>query len=311
QLFARLDQPLHPSQTPSLVYFCSLGGPTWNRSAPASGCEFCLMMNFSGQNRGFVYTKYGDPQSAAVCSLHSHKLQDGIHLVVCHSTEKWQLCLEELPAGMKQQQLLQVLHGLSEGVESSHPEVVLCVSHYAASMAKKVLCEEFKRKFGIVIGVKCLTFAGKPKKESEGTGKALVSPPPGFAKKAPKPCPLPHSHRVDDELLLVRSSAFSAVGHPLPPRQAAHPGREMPALDAVALLQGVCDLFNFSPPKYDVQYCYTEPGGFLCFVYQVVILGAVLPITGTAHILPGSSPGAMREEVCCIAAEHVLTSLKA
>ncbi|XP_018588990.1 dead end protein 1 [Scleropages formosus] len=328
------------------------GGPPpgWNGPAPGSGCEvyisriprdvyedrliplfqavaplyeFRLMMNFSGQNRGFAYAKYGDPQSAgaAVCSLHGHELQEGVHLVVRHSTEKRQLCLEELPTGMKREQLLQVLRALSEGVESvtlkatrdekSIAAVVLYASHYAASMAKKVLCEEFKRRFGIAIGVKWLTFAGKPKKESEGMGKALVSPPPGFAKKAPKPCPLPHSHRVDGELLPVRSLPFSAVGHPLPPKQAAPPGREIPGLDAVSLLQGVCDLFNLGPPRYDVRYSHAEPGGFLCFVYQVVVPGAALPITGTAHILPGSSPGAMREEVCCIAAEHVLTSLKA
>uniref|UniRef100_A0A671LCL6 RRM domain-containing protein n=1 Tax=Sinocyclocheilus anshuiensis TaxID=1608454 RepID=A0A671LCL6_9TELE len=55
--------------------------------------EFRLMMNFSGQNRGFAYAKYGDPvtASAAVMTLHHYRLPEGGCLTVRKSTEKRQL----------------------------------------------------------------------------------------------------------------------------------------------------------------------------------------------------------------------------
>ncbi|KAG7283122.1 hypothetical protein CRUP_033068 [Coryphaenoides rupestris] len=60
-------------------------GPLW---------EFRLMMNFSGQTRGFAYAKYGTRAlaAAAVSQLHGHELEPGIYLNVRHSTEKRQLC---------------------------------------------------------------------------------------------------------------------------------------------------------------------------------------------------------------------------
>ncbi|KAL4631369.1 hypothetical protein GN956_G15014 [Arapaima gigas] len=284
--------------------------------------EFRLMMNFSGQNRGFAYAKYSNPHGASVAvrSLNGHELEEGVHLVVRHSTEKRQLCLEELPSGTKQEQLLKVLCGLSDGVETvslkatvdeNVTAVVQYASHYAASMAKKVLHEEFKKLFGITVIVKWRMFPRKPKKESESLRKVLQSPPPGFTQKAPKPCPLPPSRQVADELLSMRCSPFSAIGHPLPPKSVAPPGIKLRAMDAVALLQTVCDLFGMGPPKYNVKYCYPEPSGFLCFTYQVIIPGVAQSFTGTAHTLPGSSPAVMREEVCRFAAERVLKSLKA
>lgn len=115
--------------------------------------EFRLMMNFSGQNRGFAYAKYGDPQSAATAIrfLHKHELQQGVQLAVRRSTEKRQLSLGDLPTSVNQERLLQVLQGLSEGVEAvsvkfgkggkRNTASVHYTTHYTASMAKKVLCE--------------------------------------------------------------------------------------------------------------------------------------------------------------------------
>lgn len=76
-------------------------GPLW---------EFRLMMNFSGQNRGFAYAKYGSPAvaSKAIHLLHNYRLEPGICLSVCLSTEKRHLCIGDLPNNTRQEDLLQV-----------------------------------------------------------------------------------------------------------------------------------------------------------------------------------------------------------
>lgn len=85
-----------------LIPLFSTVGPLW---------EFRLMMNFSGQNRGFAYAKYGS-QAIAVCAiqlLHGHMIEPGVFLCVRRSTEKRQLCIGGLPSSTRQAQLLQVL----------------------------------------------------------------------------------------------------------------------------------------------------------------------------------------------------------
>lgn len=84
-----------------LIPLFSSVGPLW---------EFRLMMNFSGQNRGFAYAKYGSPAVAtdAIRLLHGHMLEPGFHLSVRRSTEKRHLCLGDLPAATRQEDLLKV-----------------------------------------------------------------------------------------------------------------------------------------------------------------------------------------------------------
>ncbi|XP_074503931.1 dead end protein 1 isoform X2 [Sebastes fasciatus] len=127
-----------------LIPLFSSVGPLW---------EFRLMMNFSGQNRGFAYGKYGSPAVAteAIRLLHGHMLEPGFRLSVRRSTEKRHLCIGNLPATTRQQDLLQVLRVLAEGVERTSVKagpgiegvsaIVTFSSHHAASMAKKVLVE--------------------------------------------------------------------------------------------------------------------------------------------------------------------------
>lgn len=116
--------------------------------------EFRLMMNFSGQNRGFAYAKYGDTASAAAAirALNLYPLQSGVRLAVRRSTEKRQLCLSDLPHSMERNELLMVLRQIADGVEgvtmrTTGPKekdvsaLVHYSSHYAASMAKKVLMQ--------------------------------------------------------------------------------------------------------------------------------------------------------------------------
>lgn len=68
------------------------------------------MMNFSGQNRGFAYAKYGSPAIAtsAIRLLHGHMLEPGFFLSVRRSTEKRHLCLGDLPTAIRQEDLLKV-----------------------------------------------------------------------------------------------------------------------------------------------------------------------------------------------------------
>ncbi|KAL4657644.1 hypothetical protein GN956_G5038 [Arapaima gigas] len=194
-------------------------------------CEFRLMMNFSRKNRGFAYVRYDNPTVPAWPSA------------PCMATSCRRVCIWR------------------QHRKTDITAVIQYASHYAASVAKKVLGEEFKKKFGKTISVKWLMFLLKPKKESKSLRKVLQSPLPGFTQKAPKPCPLPSSRQVVDESLPARCSPFSAVGHPPPLKLVAPPGRELQAVDTVALLQVVCDLFGLGPPKYNMKFCYRGQRG--------------------------------------------------
>jgi len=68
------------------------------------------MMNFSGQNRGFAYAKYGTAATAtdAIRLLHGYMLEPGFRLSVRRSTEKRHLYIVDLPTATKREDLLQV-----------------------------------------------------------------------------------------------------------------------------------------------------------------------------------------------------------
>lgn len=68
------------------------------------------MMNFSGQNRGFAYAKYGSQiiAASAIQLLHGHMIEPGVCLCVRHSTEKRKLCIRGFPGTTRQTDLLQV-----------------------------------------------------------------------------------------------------------------------------------------------------------------------------------------------------------
>lgn len=68
------------------------------------------MMNFSGQNRGFGYARYGSQAIAsnAIQLLHGHMIKPGVSLSVYHSMEKRQLCIGGLPSTTRNAHLLQV-----------------------------------------------------------------------------------------------------------------------------------------------------------------------------------------------------------
>ncbi|XP_023268927.1 dead end protein 1-like [Seriola lalandi dorsalis] len=166
-----------------LIPLFSSVGPLW---------EFRLMMNFSGQNRGFAYAKYSSSGVAAnaVRLLHGHELAPGIRLSVCHSTEKRHLCIEGLPVTIRQGHLLQVLRVLAEGVETVFLKtgpgiegvsaVVGFSSHHAASMAKRILMEALKEQFAVTVSIKWESTgkpnSGKPSPPRKPSKKPLASP---------------------------------------------------------------------------------------------------------------------------------------
>ncbi|KAJ8337529.1 hypothetical protein SKAU_G00364950 [Synaphobranchus kaupii] len=288
--------------------------------------EFRLMMNFSGQNRGFAYAKYRDPQSAAAAirSLHQYQLHQGAPLAVRRSTEKRQLCLGDLPAGVDRERLSQVLRSLSEGVEGVSLKfgkggkrvtaIVHYSTHYNASMAKKVICEAFKRRFGMIITVKWFSFSSKPRQDEEEEEEEEVGETFPATKGFPKQCPLPPCRPLDrdrpphqEKFLNLLAPGFSPdtrCPSPMP-----RVDRTPAPMDAVAILLRVCEVFKVGPPLYELQFLHTGSNGFLYFAYRVMIPGFRFPYTGVAQILPGTSAPLLRSEVQRAAAERILKHL--
>ncbi|XP_072529664.1 dead end protein 1 [Salminus brasiliensis] len=343
------------NQIPRDVYEDSLI-PLFQSVAPLY--EFRLMMNFSGQNRGFAYAKYGDPVSAvtAIQALNHYQLQEGVRLVVRKSTEKRQLCLGDLPSGMGREELLMVLRLLTEGVEGvtmkagglKGKDVFALVhysSHYAASMAKKVLVQGFKKQFGICISVRWMSCGSKFRQDERCEQNPLAhpglkplvkpSPPPRFQMTRPTQLPKyadplppppppppssllpplpPPSHALLSPLPQHNQHFSRAVGGPAPhvrngmvPLTTRRPN--LSSHDAVSQLQWLCELHGLGVPLYDVRYHHTGPDGFLHFNYRVIIPRLPIPLCGAVQVLPGPSITSMEEEVHRATAEQVIKTM--
>nr|AQY10189.1 dead end [Colossoma macropomum] len=353
------------------------GGPPpgWSGPVPGSGCEvfisqiprdvfedcliplfqsiaplyeFRLMMNFSGQNRGFAYAKYGDPATAAAAiqALNQYPPQEGVRLVVRKSTEKRQLCLGDLPSGMGREELLMVLRLVSEGVEGVTVKAVgskgkdVCAlvhysSHYAASMAKKVLVQDFKKRFGVSISVRWMPDSSKFRQQEHAEEISLAppglkhlaklsAPPPRFPitrpthlrnyrDPLPPPLPsLPPPPAAPPSPPPPPTQGFSrAVGGPAPhvrngmvPLITRRP--DLMSHDSVVQLQWLCELHGLGVPLYDVRYHHTSPDGFLHFNYRVIIPRLPVPLSGVVQILPGISANTMEDEVHRAVAEQAI-----
>ncbi|XP_029351554.1 dead end protein 1-like [Echeneis naucrates] len=212
-----------------LIPLFSSVGPLW---------EFRLMMNFSGQNRGFAYAKYSSSSVAdtAICLLHGYPLAPGVRLSVCHSTEKRHLCIDGLPATTRQGDLFQVLQLLVEGVErvslmkgpgtGGVSAMVAFLSHHTASMAKKVLVEAFKKHFLLDVWVQWQSAEARPSPD-----KTLL---PGNPTRGPRGTKPPRHVPNSPQLSVPPASSASrprtppgfcrAVGGPTGPCSVALPG---------------------------------------------------------------------------------------
>ncbi|XP_051805896.1 dead end protein 1-like [Acanthochromis polyacanthus] len=211
-----------------LIPLFSSVGPLW---------EFRLMMNFSGQNRGFAYAKYGTSAVAtdAIRLLNGHMLEPGFRLSVRRSIEKRQLCIGDLPDATRQQDLLQVLRVFAEGVEkvslktgpgiNGVSAIVTFSSHHSASMAKKVVVEAFKKHFALTVSIKW-----------QSTEKHNPNEPQPL-QKPPKSLPLP-----------LKPPRYACRHPSLPPRLAVPP----------SISPGFCRAVGGPPVPQQLQpsFCY-------------------------------------------------------
>ncbi|XP_077420516.1 dead end protein 1 [Vanacampus margaritifer] len=298
----------------TLLPLFSSVGPLW---------EFRLMMNFSGQNRGFAYAKYGSAGVAknAIRQLNGHMLEPGFQIFVCQSTEKRRLYIADLPADTKQEMFLQVLRGLIQGVESlslrSGPEiegvsaVVVFSSHYIASMAKRELVKAFQNLFALRISVKWM----RPMKPSSDESllpqksKSLVAPTPKIPYSKANVSQILAEPSPGPELPSFFSSDFCRnVGGPIIRRTPASHQRLLPVAlspSPVTELQNKCALAGIAMPRFEFIHNRVMPDGFLHLNYQVSILGlGVFP--GQVRILPGPSATTTLERAREAAAQQVL-----
>ncbi|XP_055034484.2 dead end protein 1 [Misgurnus anguillicaudatus] len=329
------------------------GGPPpgWHGPAPGPGCEvfishiprnvfedtliplfqsvgtlyeFRLMMNFSGQNRGFAYAKYGDQVTAitAVKTLNQHRIADGVRLMVRRSMEKRQLWIEDLPPDVSQDELLMMLRQISEGVEDvtlkfSGPKgrevaaVVSYFTHIAASMANKVLVEALKKQYGMSVTVRWMTFTAKSKNVEKMTKQDNAPSAPPNLKPLSKP--FSHLHPQPSHHIIPTHTApqpfIRAVGAPVTqPRN--EPISQSPARrDAASQLKWLCEVNKLGTPRYEARYNHIGPDGFLYFTYKVMIPALSFPLYGSVQILPGTSARAMKGEVHRATAEQVIQTI--
>ncbi|KAM7000763.1 dead end protein 1 [Tautogolabrus adspersus] len=299
-------------------------GPLW---------EFRLMMNFSGQNRGFAYAKFGSPALAAdaIRLLNGHMLEPGIRLSVRRSTEKRHLCVGELPASTRQEDLLQVLRVLADGVErvslkagpgiDGVSAIVAFSSHHAASMAKKVLVEAFKKQFSLTVSIKWQSTVkasgDEPLPPQKPSKSLLPSPlkPPRHILNSPRPSSLPPRLARPPS---IPPGFCRAVGRPTalqhhhPPSSnpiQGHQGPPASSVSPVVLLCKVCEASGVGQPLYEMYFSHAGPDGFLYFAYKVSIPGIPTAFKGLVMILPGPSYSTMLEEARRAAAQQVLQSV--
>uniref|UniRef100_A0A3Q2SUI8 Dead end protein 1 n=1 Tax=Fundulus heteroclitus TaxID=8078 RepID=A0A3Q2SUI8_FUNHE len=209
-----------------LIPLFSSVGPLW---------EFRLMMNFSGQNRGFAYAKYGTPAlaSEAISKLNGYTLEPNWNICVRQSTEKRCLCIQNLPPTSDQEVLMQVLQRLVDCVErvslkagsriKGVSAVVAFSSHYTASMAKKEL-EKFRKRFSLEV-----TVIWDPE---ENLKRKLTWVSRKAPRILPQPCFMPDRQHMTQPSALrqhlpvpprVSQGFCRAVGEPLFPRHPQSP----------------------------------------------------------------------------------------
>ncbi|KAM9795587.1 dead end protein 1 [Neosynchiropus ocellatus] len=302
-----ISQIPHDVYEDVLIPLFSRIGPLW---------EFRLMMNFSGQNRGFAYAKYGSSASAseAVYQLDGVMIEPGHHLTVRHSTEKRRLYITRLPSYIEQRWLRQVLCGLFDGVQDVSLKTerftmttyadVNFKSHHDASMAKKDLVQAFRKHFQLSVDVQWyLPSVTQSPAELSPAHHATHYPFPGLST-----CEQ-FRHLTPSQFA---SSGFcdSALGGPIvSPRSLT---REEPsAFSATPMmrLKKMCEATWLCQPQYELCYSHRDANGFLVFHYKVVVRGFSGAFTGMITLCPGRDASDTKAAAQQAAAQQVLRSL--
>uniref|UniRef100_A0A672FJ92 RRM domain-containing protein n=1 Tax=Salarias fasciatus TaxID=181472 RepID=A0A672FJ92_SALFA len=313
-----------------LIPLFSLVGPLW---------EFRLMMNFSGQNRGFAYAKYATAELAAsaIRLLDGYAVEPGYRLSVRRSTEKRHLCIHNLPASFQPDDVLRALRLLADGVEdvTLKPEdkgdtraaIVAFSSHHAASMAKKVIVESKSSP------VRSSTVPSGPLRSRQVLHGPVRSSeiPSGPLRSQSRPQSRPH---VSTKWLSAVNEVHKppcqqrpappppgtgppsgppplcgALGGPAVPEGPARPPPE--EASPVLLLRRLCQRTGFGEPLYDLRYSHTGSDGFLYFAYSVTIGGVCGAFRGQVTILPGPPTAAVLREAQREAAAQLLQRVQA
>ncbi|XP_053735504.1 dead end protein 1 isoform X2 [Synchiropus splendidus] len=299
------------SQVPRDVYedvlipLFSRIGPLW---------EFRLMMNFSGQNRGFAYAKYGSPAIAfeAIRLLDGFMIEPGHHLIVRRSTEKRRLHITQLPSNIEQQWLHQVLRawfdGLqdvslkTEGVTMKTFADVKFNSHHNASMAKKDLVLAFRKHFQLTVEVQWYSSS-----VMQNSANHL------FPSINPSPCPstseqFRHLHPNQFTNPVFRESV---VGGPMisPCSLTLKESSVFSSSTPVMRLKEMCEATWLCQPKYELCYSHQEANGFLAFHYKVFVRGFNAAFTGIIALYPGPKASDTEAAAQQAAAQQVLQAL--
>ncbi|CAF92275.1 unnamed protein product [Tetraodon nigroviridis] len=264
--------------------------------------EFRLMMNFSGQNRGFAYAKYGSQviAASAVQLLHGHVIKPGVSLCVRPSTEKRQLSIGGLPVTTKHADLLQVLRAMCEGVETVSVKaepgiagvsaIVTFSSHHAATNAKKLVMEEFKKQYAIKVTINWLPAVNPTSHDvlppqtlvNVFCGSSELSNSPGFCKAVGGPTAAQHGCSTTSSLMSATSPTM--------------------------LLDYLCRKNGFGRPHCEISCHHAEPDGYLHFSYKVFNRG-MNTLEGVIMILPGVTAASTMEEARRAVAQQVLCKL--
>ncbi|KAM9824887.1 dead end protein 1 isoform 1-T1 [Syngnathus typhle] len=296
-----------------LIPLFSSVGPLW---------EFRLMMNFSGQNRGFAYAKYGSAKVAkhAIRCLNGSMLAPGVRIFVCPSSEKRKLYLTPLSTTIREDDLLQELRKMVEGVESlslmSGPEtmtvsaVVVFSTHYMASIAKKTLGQAFLKRFGVCISIqwKCREKVNDELHLPEKY-ESFPASTPKFSELAQHMAEISQMpHRAPQSPSFISAAFWGAVGEPVVPKSATCPPTAALSVSPVIFLQNCCAVSGLGLPQFEFIYSYAQPDEVYHFDYKVRVPGlGVFP--GQIMILPGPNDTATLERAREAAAQQLLQSV--
>ncbi|KAM8847742.1 dead end protein 1 isoform 2-T2 [Synchiropus picturatus] len=294
------------SQVPRDVYedvlipLFSRIGPLW---------EFRLMMNFSGQNRGFAYAKYGSPAIAfeAIRLLDGFMIEPGHRLVVRRSTEKRRIYITQLPSHIELQWLHQVLCAWFDGLQgiSLKTECVTMKtyadvkfnSHHNASMAKKDLVLAFRKHFQLSVEVQW----NSPSVMQNSTNHLF----PPF-----NPSPCPSTSEQFRHLHPKPVFCESVVGGPMiSPCSLTLKESSVFSATPVMRLKKMCEATWLCQPKYELCYSHREANGFLIFHYKVFVRGFNAAFTGIIALYPGPNASDTEAAAQQAAAQQVLQAL--
>ncbi|NXD39305.1 DND1 protein, partial [Copsychus sechellarum] len=249
--------------------------------------EFRLMLTFSGLNRGFAYARYASLEEArrAIATLHRFQLRQGCAIVVCWSTQKRELVVSGLGVLVSQQGLEARLRMVTEGIHSvtlhdspyqgqAKLAVLKYRSHEAAARARKALMEGNLRLGKAGIRVDWLD--------------------PQLKKKL---------QLCEEEPL----SSWLQGGESLAVAEQVAPSLSLQTV--LGSLNMLCWKYRLRTPVFLTKCVQVNPNGWKKFLYQVVIPGCDVLISGFTWVLSDRQGQSEHNKAKLAAALHILQLL--